>query len=131
MRLRSALRAAALLGGFMLLLSACQPLYFPLVPETSRPQARVQLEVQLALADGRPELDALVLRVPEPGWVAIQWFAPDNREAASESIWLDEDSVGQRVSLPLPADVTLVSGTWRALLSRGPVVLRQLSIEVP
>lgn len=122
-----------LLGGLLLLLlGACQPLYFPLVPETSMPQPRLQLEVQLGLTNaGRPEVEILVLSVPEPGWLAIQWFAPDNREAASESSWLEEGTVGQRLNLLLPADVTPVAGTWRALLSQGPVVLRQLSVEVP
>lgn len=125
-------RTFGLLAGLLFLLGACQPLYLPPVPEASAPQPRLQVEAQLGLtSSGQPELEVLVLSVPELGWLAVQWFAPNNLEAASESTWLDESSVGQRLSLLLPADVTPVAGTWRALLSRGPVVLRQLSVEVP
>jgi len=121
------LAAAALL----LLASACRPLYLPPVPEAAEPPARPVLDVELTVQDGRPLLLLEVVSVPERGYLGLQWFAPDNREAASESIWLDAESEGTGREVPLPADVDAKEGTWRLLLSLHSRVLRQLDVTVP
>lgn len=114
----------------VLLLAACRPLYLPPLLEAEQPEVRSRLELQLSVSDGRPLLELQVLSVAKEGWLAVQWFTPGGREAASESVWLDADSVGLRFSLPLPADVEPVTGEWRALLSQHSVVIRQLSVTV-
>lgn len=112
----------------ILLLSSCQPLYFPLVPEIHRPAPRIQLGLEFVEVDGRPEVQILVVTVPHEGWLALQWFAPGRGQVASESIWLEPDSVGQQLSVPLPEDIAATPGEWRVLLSQGDVVVRQLSV---
>jgi hypothetical protein len=123
------LPAAATL--LLILLAACQPLYFPLIPEIREPAARIRLDVELGVAHGRPQLQMTVREVPAAGWLAIQWFSPANREAASESVWLEPDSSGQTLTVQLPADVAVTDGEWRALLSSGDTVLRQLAVTLP
>jgi hypothetical protein len=128
-RKRRALFLLACAG--LLLLGACQPLYFPLVPEIRRPEPRLELEPELLVSEGRPQLQLFVREVPFSGWLAIQWFSPANVEVASDSVWLDEGVRGQRLEVSLPRDVAVRSGEWRALLSQAGVVLRQLSVELP
>lgn len=128
-------RAARLLPLVLLLLAsalaACRPLYIPLVPEIARPDPRPRVQAELTLREGRPLLSLAVLEVAEEGWLAVQWFGPNNREAASQSVWLDTDAVGLGFDLALPDDVDAVPGEWRALLSMHAAVIRQLSIDVP
>ncbi len=112
------------------LLSACRPLYLPPLLEAQPPEVRSRLELDLGLQADRPLLSVRVLSVAQEGWLAIQWFTPGGREAASESIWLDSDSVGLRFTVPLPADVEASAGEWRALLSQHSVVIRQLTVTV-
>lgn len=112
------------------LLAACRPLYLPPLLEADQPELRSRLELDLSAASGRPVLNVRVLTVVQEGWLAVQWFTPGGREAASESVWLDADSPGLRFSLVLPDDVNVVPGEWRALLSQHSVVIRQLTVTV-
>ena len=114
-----------------LLLAACTPLYLPPLIEGSQPEERSRLQLELVLVDGRPVLHAQVLSVVQEGWLALQWYSPFGREVASESIWLDADSVGLSHRRSLPEDVELISGEWRLLLSQHSQVIRQLTVLVP
>lgn len=80
-------------------------------------------------ASGRPFLELVMEDAPPEGWLAVQWFGPDGREAASESALVEAGTTG--LSFELPPDVPLVAGEWRAVVSLGRVVLRQFSVAVP
>ncbi|MDX1815085.1 MAG: hypothetical protein R3239_03915, partial [Thermodesulfobacteriota bacterium] len=62
---------------------ACQPLYVPLVPKRLpvTPVFQVADASALTLVAGIPTLHLVLQRVPSAGWLAVQWFAPDGREA--------------------------------------------------
>ncbi len=122
--------AALILLVLSVLLGGCRPLYLPLVPELRHPEPRPRIEANLELLQGLPVLRIRMLEVPDEGWLAVQWFGPDNREAASASVWVDESSVGAGFNLALPDDVDVRPGEWRVLLSIHSVVLRQLSLVV-
>ncbi|MEJ2666874.1 MAG: hypothetical protein P8Z81_07225 [Deinococcales bacterium] len=114
-------------------LPGCSPLYLPPVP------ARVPVPQLPQLGDAsslRVENGTLVLHVvldnvPEEAWLAVQWFAPDGRQVASDSVWVTPADVGQGRTLSLPSRTALTSGEWRAVTSMRGRVLRQFSVEVP
>lgn len=114
-------------------LSACQPLYLPLVPERLPAPALTQLGdgSSLTLQGGVPTLHLVLARVPERGWLAVQWFAPDGREAASDSVWIDPAAEGEGRTLTLPARVAVTPGEWRAVVSFGHDIVRQFRLELP
>ena len=117
----------------VLSLGACRPLYLPPVPERVEVEQRLALSGSMTAREGQPRLELQVDQGPaEEGWLAIQWFAPNNREVASESVWLEAGVGGDgRIVVELPADVLPASpGRWRALLSFDGVVVRQFSAEV-
>jgi hypothetical protein len=121
-------RGAVLVGLLLpLLAGGCRPLYLPPVPTPLELPERFELDGSARIEGGRPILTLVPRNVPDEGWLAIQWFGPDNREVASESVWLEPDDEGITVSVALPADVEPVPGRWRAVLSRGGVIVRQLS----
>lgn len=125
--------ALAALAALAVLLGACRPLYLPPIPSGTAPPPALALQAELAAAVGSEAglmLTVFVERVPEEGWLAVQWFDPSNREVASDSAWLDGEREGLTLELPLPADVAVRPGEWRALLSFGGVIVRQLSVEV-
>ena len=128
---RSRLSLAALLATALLLLSACQPLYIPPVPTPLELPERLELDAQAGLDGQRPRVSVELLNIPEEGWLAVQWFSPNNRESASESVWITPADENSTMVLQLPSDVEAGSGRWRAVLSMDDRVLRQLSIEVP
>ncbi|MEX2541306.1 MAG: hypothetical protein WD314_05835 [Trueperaceae bacterium] len=115
----------------LLLPLGCQPLYLPPVPTPLEARERFELEGFAEVKGGRPSLDLAIRTVPSEGWLAIQWFSPANREVASESRWIEPADAGQRFRVTLPEDVELLPGRWRAVLSRGDEVVRQLSVDVP
>lgn len=128
-------RAAARLGAIGALLvglASCRPLYLPPVP----PRLPVHEVAQLAdassleLAHDRLRLHLVLQRVPRAGWLAVQWFAPDGREAASDSVWVTPGDVGQGRTLQLTGRVTLAPGEWRAVVSLGDEVLRQFRLTL-
>lgn len=120
-----------LMAAVMLCLAACRPLYLPPLIESEMPEERARLGLQLELAAGRPELQLEVLTVVTDGWLAVQWFSPGGQEVASGSIWLEADSVGLTFTVPLPDDVPVTAGEWRALVSQHSQVIRQLTLTVP
>lgn len=67
----------------------------------------------------------------QPGaWLAVQWFGPSGRQAASESQWLEGERSGRSFTFELPADVVVVPGEWRAVASLDAVVLGQFRVDV-
>lgn len=131
---RAAVVRTLVAGLAALALVACRPLYLPPVPAGLPP-----FEDEVRLADARIERSAdavqLVLvpeRVPDAGWLAIQWFPPAGGEAASVSVWLTADDVGRTVRVAFPSDVARDRpGRWRAVLSFDGRVLRQLEWNEP
>ncbi len=126
------LRLGLLLLSALVLLTACRPLYLPLVPDSPpyEPGARlVSVQAELDVA-GRPRLELSVVDVAAPAWLAVQWLAPSGREQASESVWVEPEGASAIV-LSLPADVALVRGEWRAVVSLGGRLLRQFTFTVP
>ncbi|MFO7547176.1 MAG: hypothetical protein R6W77_16920 [Trueperaceae bacterium] len=135
-----AVKIVAVFAVATLVLAACRPLYLPIVPD----EVPVALEVRLTddstitLTDGRPQLSLVPESVEVPGWLDVQWFAPNGREAASMSVWLEPSAqegsqapAARAVVVTLPVDVDLVPGEWRALVSMGGRFLRQFRIDVP
>lgn len=120
--------AALLLTAALVTVAGCTPLYLPPVPEALEMEPRFELEARGVVEQGRPVIRIELLNVPAEGWLAVQWFSPANREAASESLWLEPGDEGRVVRFSLPEDVEPVPGRWRALLSRDAVLLRQLSL---
>ncbi|MBX3139955.1 MAG: hypothetical protein KF875_04345 [Trueperaceae bacterium] len=120
--------ALALIG-----LTACRPLYFPPVPSDRLPEpspVRLSSESGLTVGvGGRPTLDVEVVDLPAAGWLAVQWFGPKGSEVASESAWLEPDAPS--AEFVLPADVSPVSGEWRAVVSFGGRLLRQYVLSLP
>ncbi len=115
----------------LLLLSACTYTYIPPVPE-----ARTREEVfTLSSSSGlvregeRLRLDFVVEEVPEADWLAVQWFAPNNDQVASNSVWIPEydRATGTLFS---PERVTLRPGTWRAVLSFQGRIVRQFAAVI-
>lgn len=125
-------RAALRVGAALLLgtLSACTPLYLPPVPERIEPTARLDVRATGSSEEGRPAVEVALREVPQPGWLAVQWFSPRNLEVASQSVRIDGESGGQVVTFRLPADVESASGRWRAILSKDGQFVRQVAIEV-
>lgn len=130
--------AALLLLLVALGLGGCRPLYVPLVPDDApQPVARTRLAAAsaLSLAAGRPRL-TVSFTEPAPefaegDWLAVQWYAPSGRVAASESRWLTSDDVDSELLFELPPDVEAIAGEWRAVVSVGSLVLRQFRVDVP
>lgn len=122
------LAALALCGA----LSACAPLYLPPVPEERDIAVPERLELSAELrqsAQQRLELHLTFARIPEAGWLAVQWFSPAGREVASDALWLEPGDVGLEPLLAL-ADQPLTPGLWRAVLSFGGTLVRQVSLEI-
>lgn len=133
-RVRDTLLAAGLLAA----LAGCTPLYVPLVPEAPPVPAVARLSdaSRLELVEGRPRL---VLGLAAAGataleqggaWLDVQWFAPAGAQAASESVWLMSAGNAEELTFDLPADVLVVPGEWRAVVSLDGMVLRQFRVDV-
>lgn len=137
--LHKAPAVTAVLIAVVLTLGGCRPLYVPLVPDDAQaPPAAVRLTdvSHLSVVAGRPRLVvSLAIIGPdaggtEGGWLAVQWFGPAGGQAASESVWVAGRTGDEPVTFDLPADVTVVPGEWRAVVSMGGVLLRQFRADV-
>lgn len=129
----AAARGVTLLLGVLALLGACRPLYLPPVPQAPPFVAGPRVAAgQALMAPGqRPRLKLELADVGQAGWLAVQWLGPSGRELASESVWLDPAQPPLVAQFVLPADVALVSGEWRAVVSLEGVLLRQYGFLVP
>jgi hypothetical protein len=113
----------------------CTPLFLPPVPAELPPiEPRLRLrEVRVDRPDGgRPSLALVPREVPDPGWLAVQWYPPSGAAVAEGSVWLDADQVDRVVRLAFPEDVARQrAGRWRAVLTFDGAVLRQVEWEEP
>lgn len=116
------------------MLSACTLTYLPPLREARVPEPRLELnpETNLRVLRGaggeRLELVMVLDTVPEPDWLAVQWFNPRNEEVASSSLWVMPGETERRTALP--TDVALQRGLWRAVVSYQGRLMRQVSLEV-
>lgn len=131
-RLRRALPLVAL-AMVTLAVGGCRPLYLPPVPASEPVPAIARLgdASSLRIVGGTPVLHVVLAAVPQAGWLAVQWFAPNDTEAASDSVWVAPADVGQGRTLSLPPRVTPAPGEWRAVVSLRGRVLRQFRVDVP
>ena len=113
----------------LLPLIACRPLFVPLVPASVEPEARIELarDSRLWWDVGRLRLDLVFAEVPQAGWLAVQWFAPDGTEVASDSTWVEPGDAGRGRSLYAPPEVVETPGRWQAVVSFGSSLVRQVS----
>lgn len=120
---------AVILALALLALPACSLAYVPLIPEAQvwEPVLDLRGSGGLAVEDGRLTLRLTLSEVPEPGWLALQWFGP-NRLQVSESIWVEQ--AGEEHTVPLPDEVRLAPGLWRVVVSFDSVVARQFSLTL-
>lgn len=132
-RARRALVACLTAGSLATSLSGCRPLYVPPVPKSIEVPAIAQLgdASSLRLEGGTLTLHLVLAVIPKAGWLAVQWFAPDGTQAASDSVWVTPADEAQGRTLTLPAGVTLRAGEWRAVISLHDAVLRQFRADVP
>jgi hypothetical protein len=126
--------ALSLAGG-----AGCVPLFLPPVPTdvlTPAPSWRVAGDTELRIVrDGEGRVAYLRLRlrfdeVPAPAWVAVQWFGPAGGERASGSLWVTPADAGRTLTWDTPADLGLAEGPWRAVVSVGDRLLRQLDVVI-
>jgi len=131
---------ALLIGCLALLPSACMPLFVPPVPtDVLRPAPSFRLAGDAALTLVAAEdtarrglrLSIVFEEVPEAAWVSVQWYGPVGGERASDARRVEPADVGQPWIWDAPDDLVLEPGTWRAVLSVGDRLLRQLDVEVP
>ena len=123
---------ATLVLALFLLLSACTYTYIPPVPEAQTREKVFDLSSSdgLAREGERLRLDITVDEVPEADWLAVQWFAPNNDQVASESFWVEPQAEGTARTLLSPERVTLRPGTWRAVLSFQGRIVRQFATTI-
>lgn len=125
------MRALAILA-LAFTLAACTYTYLPPVPKIRTPEPRLDILDSPGLQAGPTGLRLAVRlsEVPEAGWLAVQWFGPDNTEVASDSIWISPQDEGTTRTLYLPTSGPLADGVWRAVVSFGGRVQRQFALEV-
>lgn len=130
------IRSVALLALACVALAACRPLYLPPVPQspTQPRHSRLDASSAVALVADRPVLTVVLAELVGPdggGWLYVQWFGPSNAEMASDASWVTGSDVGTTIEFPLPPDVELTPGEWRAAVSYDGFLLRQFRLEVP
>jgi hypothetical protein len=115
---------------FLFLLSSCTFLYLPpILPEqTVEPVLDLSGSSGLRYAAEKLELSVFLQTVPKEGWLAVQWFAPNNKEASSDALWIERRDAGLSQSFVLPQVPS--KGEWRVVVSFGETLLRQFSLEV-
>ena len=116
--------------------SACVPLFIPPLPsDRLEPEPAFRLHGDARLERASEDGPGLVLvmraaEVPSGGWLAVQWFGPSGPARASESVWFDLEMLDAEVRLETPPSLEVTPGEWRAVLSWGGRLVRQLRIEV-
>ena len=116
----------------LLLLGACTYTYIPPVPESRTREEVFDLSSPSGLTtEGeRLRLDVSVDEVPEADWLAVQWYAPNNDQVASESVWVEPQAEGTVRTVLSPERVALRPGTWRAVLTFRGRIVRQFATVI-
>ena len=115
---------------FITLLSGCTFLYLPpelpiqTIPETFD----ISGSSGLTYKNTQLELSVLLRNVPREGWLAVQWYAPNGREATSDSVWIERRDEGLTQTFELPQRPS--RGEWRAVVSFRETLLRQFSYNI-
>jgi hypothetical protein len=123
-------RFLAFLSSFLLFLSSCTFLYLP--PELPVQSIPETLDISgssgLTYKNNLLELSVLLHNVPSEGWLAVQWYAPNSRQIASDSVWIERRDEGLAQTFTLPQVPS--RGEWRAVVSFEQTLLRQFSFNV-
>jgi len=116
----------------VLILSSCVPLYFPPVPAKLDLEKTTSLSNSqgLSFAEARLKLSLRLTSITKEDWLAVQWFAPNNKELSSEAIWISPELEGETVEFILSKDIELTDGLWRAVVSFDNQLLRQFVVEL-
>jgi hypothetical protein len=120
----------ALAFGLSLLLSSCTFLYLPPeLPIQSIPEVfDISGSSGLSYKNNELELSVLLRNVPQQGWLAVQWYAPNSKQVNSDSIWIERRDEGLTQTFTLPQIPS--RGEWRAVVSFEEKLLRQFSLDV-
>jgi len=117
--------------------AGCRPLYLPITtegpPVAKAPSLNSEAALSWSAVSQRLELRLRLLGAEGGGWLAVQWLAPDGREAASASTWVtSEGGESGAVLLVSPPDLEgLAPGEWRAIVSYEGRLLRQFRAVIP
>ena len=114
-------------------LGSCTFTYIPPLREARAPEPRLTVvdnKSTLEQNETSLKLTLELATVPEPDWLAVQWFDPGNDEVAAESVWLEPAPEPQAVAVSLPPRTALENGLWRAVVSYQGKLLRQFSVRV-
>ncbi len=116
----------------VLILSSCVPLYFPPVPAKLDLEKTTSLSNSqgLSFSEARLRLSLRLTSIRKEDWLAVQWFAPNNKELSSEAIWINPELEGETVEFILSEDIELTDGLWRAVVSFDNQLLRQFVVEL-
>jgi hypothetical protein len=111
-------------------LPSCTFLYLPPeLPVQSIPETfDISGSSGLKYTNDQLELSVLLRNVTNDGWLAVQWYAPNSKEIASDSVWIEirDEGLAQTFTLPqVPS-----RGEWRAVVSFEKTLLRQFSLDV-
>ena len=113
-------------------LTACTPLFVP--PVRSSLEAPEILDLAgsqgLRRRGERLELSLQLNNVPEEGWLAVQWYSPDNALLASDSQWIESEDEGFARTYALPGDTEVVAGDWRVVVSFEDGFIRQFGLTI-
>jgi hypothetical protein len=113
-----------------LFLSSCTFLYLPpeLPVQTIPGTFDISGSSGLTYENNLLELSVLLYNVPNQGWLAVQWYAPNSKEIASDSVWIEMRDEGLAQTFTLPQVPS--RGEWRAVVSFEKTLVRQFSLEV-
>jgi hypothetical protein len=129
-RTKSVFALSSLPLALCFVLSSCTFLYLPpelpiqTIPETFD----ISGSSGLTYENNQLELSVLLRNVHGEGWLAVQWYAPNGRQAASDSAWIERRDEGLTQTFLLPQRPS--KGEWRAVVSFGKSLLRQFSYNV-
>jgi len=116
----------------ILLLASCTPLYFPPVPAKLDLEKTINLNNSqgLSLNGSKLNLTIRINDIDKEGWLAVQWFTPENKEISSDSIWISPELEGQDKDFVLLKELEISEGLWRVVVSFENSLLRQFVIEI-
>jgi hypothetical protein len=121
---------ALLALAFSLLLPSCTFLYLPPeLPIQSIPETfDISGSSGLSYQNNQLELSVLLRNVPQQGWLAVQWYAPNSKQVNSDSLWIERRDEGLTQTFTLPQRPS--RGEWRAVVSFEKSLLRQFAFNV-
>ena len=115
----------------LLAASSCTPLFVPPVRASLDAPEILDLAGSngLRLRGNRLELSLQLNTVPEEGWLAVQWYSPENALVASDSKWIENADTGFALTYGLPS-TELSVGDWRAVVSFEDAFIRQFGLTI-